>query len=195
MTKTKTATEVLSPRAFGAALGVTRQAVQEAIRSGRLSESLSKDERTGYWLIQAEKGRAEWEAWTNPDTRPKGKRPSGRPKSANKGTPSMFEQPEEKERRHEQLTHARASAERVALDAELKKLELETLRGNLVDRRQVQLEAFRLARLVRDRIQAVPDRLAAKLASMDKPAQVHETLAAELARALEALEGTGEEKP
>jgi hypothetical protein len=182
-------TEVLSPRAFGAALGVTRQAVQWAIKTGRLKDAVGKDERTGYWRIDLEKGRDEWEAWTNPDNRPKGrKKPSGRPPVAASATPSLFETAEDKDRKKELVTHARASTERVQLDAELKRFELETLRGNLVDRREVQKEAFRLARLVRDRLQAVPDRLAASLAALDKPAQVHEVLASEIAQALQALD-------
>lgn len=187
-------TQLLSPRAFGEAVGVTRQAVQKAIRSGRLKDSLSKDEHTGHHRIELDRGRSEWEAWADPSMRPKGRKPPGRPPKASKATPSMFETENDRERKVEQLSHARASAERVALDAELKRLELDTLRGHLVDKRDVQREAFRLARALRDRLQAIPDRLAATLAALDKPAQVHETLAAEIAQALEALDRKDEEE-
>lgn len=180
----------LSPRAFGAALGVSRQAVQQAIASGRLRDSLGKDERTGWTRIDLEQGRREWRAWTDPDKSRNGKKPAGRPAAASKGTPSLFA--EEREHKREQITHARASAERVSLDAELKRLELETLRGNLVDRREVQKEAFKLARILRERLQAIPDRIAAKLAALEKPALVHELLAGEIALALESLERRAE---
>lgn len=181
----------LSPRAFGEALGVSRQAVQQAITSGRLKDSLGKDERTGWTRIDLEKGRREWRAWTDPDKSRNGK-PAGRPTAASKGTPSLFA--EEREHKREQITHARASAERVALDAELKRLELDTLRGNLVDRREVQKEAFKLARILRERLQAIPDRVAAKVAALEKPALVHELLAGEIALALQSLENSEEEE-
>lgn len=185
--------QLLSPRAFGAAVGVTRQAVQEAIRTGRLKESLSKDERTGYHRIELARGRSEWEAWADPGKRPKGRKPPGRPPKATKGTPSMFDTQNERERKVEQLSHARASAERVQVDAELKRLELDERRGHLVDKRDVQREAYRLARALRDRLQAIPDRIAATLAALDKPGQVHEALAAEIAEALAGLDRKDED--
>lgn len=192
--KTAAPSQLLSPRAFGAALGVKRQAVQQAIQAGRLREAVTRDERTGFWRIDLEKGRAEWEAWADPAKRPKGRKPAGRPAQASRGTPSLFERetPDDRARKRELVTHARASTERTMLDAELKRIELEQLRGNLVDRREVQKEGFRLARLVRDRLQAIPDRVAASVAAMDKPAQVHEVLAAEIAKALESLNGEEE---
>lgn len=180
--------QLLSPRAFGEAVGVTRQAVQKAIRTGRLKAALSKDERTGHHLIELERGRSEWEAWADPSKRPKGRKPPGRPSKASKGTPSMFETPVDRERKVEQLSHARASAIRVGLEAELKQLELDQLRGYLIDKREVQREAFRLGRELRDRLQAIPDRLSTRLAALDKPAQIHETLAAEIAQALQLLD-------
>lgn len=186
--------QLLSPRAFGEAVGVTRQAVGKAIKTGRLKESLSKDEHTGHHRIDLERGRAEWEAWADPSMRPKGAKPRGRPSKASKGTPSMFESEGDRERRAGQITLARASAERVTIDAELKRFELEQLRGHLVDKRDVQREAFRLARALRDRLQAIPDRLAANLAALDKPAQVHEALAAEIAQALGALDRKEDEE-
>lgn len=189
MTKTA-APQLLSTRAFGEALGVSKQAVLKAIKTGRLSASLSKDEHTGFRRIDLVAGKNEWEAWTTPYMRAK-RKAAGRPSNAEKVTPSLFDsesdRTNERERKVEQLTHARASAERVALDAELKRIELDQLRGNIVDKREVQREAFRLARALRDRLQAIPDRIAATLAALDKPAQVHETLSSEIANALQSL--------
>lgn len=182
--------ELLSPRAFGEALGVTRQAVQKAIKVGRIAASLSKDERTGHHLIELQAGRQEWEAWADPAKRPKdgARKPSGRPAAAAQGTPSLFEKEQVRERLAGQITHARASAERTMIDAELMRMELDERRGRLIDRGEVQREAFRLGRLLRSRIQAIPDRIAATLAATDKVAQVHQLLAAEIANALEAFE-------
>lgn len=182
------ARELLSPRAFGEALGVTRQAVNKAIEAGRLKEAVTRDEKTGHKLVDLERGRREWEEWTDPAHKKRpGRKPSGRPSSASKGTPSLFETENDRARKVEQLTHARASAERISLDSQLKRLELERELGNSLDKAEVQRTAFAEGRLVRDRLQAIPDRISAQLAAMTEPAQVHECLASEIAKALEAL--------
>lgn len=182
------ARELLSQRAFGLAIGVSRQAVQKAIRSGRLRGSLREDERTGRTLIELTLGRSEWEAWTDPSKRNDSTK-GGRPTEAERTTGSLFGGAEELHARSVRTTLATTRTEQVALDVELRRLELERLRGNLVDKGEVQREAFRLGRLVRDRLQAIPDRIAATLAALDKPAQVHELLHVEISKALETLEG------
>lgn len=186
------ARELLSLRAFGAALGVSRQAVQQALKAGRLTPAAAERDDRGEWKVDLEKGRAEWEAWTDPSKR-RGKS-QGRPPSSTKNTPSMFESGATAEQAQQRMTHALASTRRVDLDAQLKELELEQLRGNLVDKREIQREAFRLGRLLRDRLQSIPDRVSAQAAALDKAAQVHELLSGEIARALEALEGLPDEE-
>jgi hypothetical protein len=179
--------ELLTPRAFGQALGVSRQAVQKAIKAGRLQASVRRDERTGRNLIELHAGRAEWEAWTDPTKRHEHAR-GGRPVEAEKGTPSMFDPAETARAAVVRTNLATTRTEQVQLDVELRRLELEQRRGNLVDRGEVQREAFRLARLVRDRLQAIPDRSSASLAALDNPGQVHQLLLEEITRALEALD-------
>jgi len=188
MSAARTATELLSPRAFGLALGVTRQAVMKAIVAGRLRASLSRCERTGRHLVDLELGRQEWRDWTDPAKQKDRAEPArgGRPKKGAAATPSMFD-PDSVKAQAVRTTLATTRTEQVALDVELKRLELAQRQGALVDRREVQREAFRLARAVRDRLQAIPDRIAANLAALEKPGQVHQALAEEIARALETL--------
>lgn len=85
------------------------------------------------------------------------------------------------------LTMERALLARVQRE----KLEIETakLRGQLVDVAEVEKEAFAVGRTTRDRILAIPDRLAAIMASTTDRAEAQRILAEELRRALESLAG------
>lgn len=78
---------------------------------------------------------------------------------------------------------------REAYAARLAKLEYERKAELLVEAAQVQAEAFGRARVVRDSILAVPQRVAAILAAETDPAKVQILLADELRKALENLAG------
>jgi hypothetical protein len=61
--------------------------------------------------------------------------------------------------------------------------------GKYVDADDVRVAAFNKARVVRDGLLNIPDRLSAVLATESDPARVHELLAAEIRTALEELSG------
>ena len=61
--------------------------------------------------------------------------------------------------------------------------------GRYVDADDVKATAFNKARVVRDGLLNIPDRLSAVLAAESDPAKVHELLAAEIRNALEDLSG------
>ena len=61
--------------------------------------------------------------------------------------------------------------------------------GRYVDADEVKAAAFNKARVVRDGLLNIPDRLSAVLAAENDPARVHELLAAEIRTALEELSG------
>jgi hypothetical protein len=61
--------------------------------------------------------------------------------------------------------------------------------GKYVDADDVKATAFNKARVVRDGLLNIPDRLSAVLAAESDPAKVHELLAAEIRNALEDLSG------
>ena len=159
----------------------------KAIQDGRLQRSVTLNERNGRRLIELHAGKLEWDAMTDPSARVRGDSKAGGRPSSDGPTPSLFD-PEEKQVREQRLTHAAASAERMQLDAELKRFDLELRRGSLVDRGEVQREAFRLARELRDTLQAIPDHVADVLAAEKDAAKVHATLSAEIATALSALD-------
>jgi hypothetical protein len=87
-----------------------------------------------------------------------------------------------------------ASARADAARAELLHLELDLKRGNLVRAEDVRKAAFDKARVARDRLMAIPDRLAPLLAAESDPRKVHALLASELHKVCAEL-AAGEDKP
>ena len=71
--------------------------------------------------------------------------------------------------------------------AEKARLEVKTMRSELVPAADVKAAAFKKGRTVRDSIMAIPDRLAAQLAGTTDPRQVHTLLSEELRVALRGL--------
>lgn len=76
---------------------------------------------------------------------------------------------------------------REAALAALAELELEERRGELVKVDQVEREAFAIARRVREAMTNIPDRLAAEVAALSKPSDVHALLTREIRAALQGL--------
>ena len=76
--------------------------------------------------------------------------------------------------------------------ARLARIEYEEKMKRLVPVAEVRSAAFRQARVVRDRLLAIPGRLAAELASLDDARRVESLLDAEIGQALEELAGSGD---
>lgn len=176
--------ETLSPKHYAETRGVSRQAVMKAIQTGRLKASLSKNEK-GWWRIDRAVADREWLEMTDPQKQEGGKAKAGGAPTKDP-TPSMFD-PGENAAKAARLTHAQASTDRIQVDAELKRLDLLERQGLLVDRRAVEREAYEMARVVRDCVLQVPERIAAELAGLKDPGELQRRLAEELAMALEGL--------
>lgn len=71
-----------------------------------------------------------------------------------------------------------------ACKAQLAEIELAEKIGNLVNKADVNKAAFNLARLTRDAMLGIPDRLAAELAGLTDPTTIHAKLLAEIRAAL-----------
>ena len=71
--------------------------------------------------------------------------------------------------------------------AKLLEIKAKVEAGKYIDADTVKTAAFNKARVVRDGLLNIPDRLAAVLAAENDPARVHELLAAEIRTALEEL--------
>ncbi len=88
------------------------------------------------------------------------------------------------------VSYAQARAVREAYRARREKLLYEELRGRLLDAGDVKAAAFNKARVVREALLNIPDRVSAVLAAESGEAKVRTLLVAEIREALEALTDT-----
>jgi hypothetical protein len=151
----------MTMRAYARRRGVALAAVQKAIASGRISTqpdgSIDPEIADVHW---AENTR--WGA-------------SNIMNGAQVGGDSSGRKPSE---------YAEARAERERYAAQLAKLKYEERAGGLVRSDQVQQALFKTFRDFRDRMQNIPDRLAATIAAETDPAVIHQILSAEIRTAL-----------
>ena len=152
---------------------------------GRLSTSCTKTD-TGRWLIDIAAADAEWAANTNSGTGAPAHRKNMEDVHRNPPEPDTSDEPGEESGR--KLSYAEARAERERFLAQLARLEYEEKSGALVEAEEVKREAFRLARVVRDGLLNLPDRVAAELAAETNQFVVHRRLTEELRKALEGLQ-------
>lgn len=163
---------------FAKICGVSTEAVSKAVRVGRLSKSVTWSKANKPRLIP-ELAEQEWAA--NTDSAQQRVRAVPPPKAP---------EPEVEKTAGEQrtATFQQARTLREAYMARLAKLEYEEKTGSLVRADAVKNEAFRIARVVRDGILNIPDRIAGDLAAEMDQFSIHQKLTAELRRALEGLD-------
>lgn len=78
-------------------------------------------------------------------------------------------------------------------EAKLKKLDYDKKTGKLVDADAVKKEHFRLARMVRDRILNIPNRVSDQLAALTDSHEIHMFLTKEMTEALQDLATNGKQ--
>ena len=153
---------------FAELIGVSRQAVLEAIKRGRLPKSASRVGKV--WQVDPELGRVEYRA--NVDM---GKRRNVKSDEPESGSESEY--PDFNESRAKREFHMAALAE----------MDVKEREGNLVNADQVRESAFKLARQTRDAMLNIPDRVSADLAAETDAFKVHARLTKEIREALSAL--------
>lgn len=84
-------------------------------------------------------------------------------------------------------TIAESRQRKEAADAELAEIKLSKEKGKLVDAEEVKTAAFKAARVVRDALLNIPDRVAAEIASESDQLKVHALLTQEIRRVLESI--------
>ena len=152
--------------------GTSHVAVLKAIESGRLTEPAVR-KVDGRWHIDATLADQQWAGNTDPrgalppppssiDTRQP--HPAG-------GGPSLAE----------------AKRARAVWQAERERIELQQLKGELVSTAEVKAEAFNVARVVRDNMLAIPDRVIPTLASMSDLRAMHQYLTEEIRTAIRSI--------
>lgn len=85
------------------------------------------------------------------------------------------------------MSYAQAKAYREAFTARQKELEFKIKSGQVIDKDKVEKAAFEVARIARETILGVPDKIAAELAAEPDVQKVHFILKTALAQALETL--------
>ena len=83
------------------------------------------------------------------------------------------------------LSYAQARTERERIKAKKEKVEYDLLIGKLVDSEEVRISAFNRARILRDAMFNIPDRISTILAAESNPRKVHQILLKEIRIALE----------
>jgi hypothetical protein len=85
------------------------------------------------------------------------------------------------------MTYAQAKAYRESFEARKKELDFNLKKGTLIEREEVEKAAFEAARITRESIMNVPDRISADLAAETDPGRVRSMLHDALAQALASL--------
>lgn len=174
--------KTVSLREFGRQSGVSGEAVRKAIASGRLSRSVVYDAK-GRPTVDPALAASEWESQTHPtkggkrgqaDEAPPPVTPTDDPRPTPGGAAATF---------------AQSRAIKEAYLARLAKLEFEEKSAALVKADMVKNEAFKVARLVRDAMLNIPDRVSSELAADTEPFVIHRKLTLEIRKALEGLGG------
>lgn len=169
----------VSFREYARQRGISAAAVSKAVKEGRLIHGVVLDD-AGKKCIDPDIADAEWAAMTD-NTRgaPSHAKPRGhgvstvvQPAAAVADEPPKFME---------------SKAKREAFMAELARLEYEEKSGKLVQVEDVKRESFRVARIVRDSMLNIPDRVAAELAAETDPFRVQQRLAQEIRLALTEL--------
>ena len=146
--------------------GQSRQAVERAIRDGRIS-------RTAEGKIDPEVADAEWDGSTLEQAAPVDG--SDAPASSAPRQPSEASQ------------YGKARAVRESYKAQREKLELQRLQGILHRKDECEQEAFRRSRQLRDRILGVPTRVAGQIAMETDPRKCEQIILGELRDAISAI--------
>lgn len=173
MTKTANRAEYAKLR------GVSRQAVAAAIKSGRITAAVLDDGTIDIALADKL-----WAENTNPVQGEHGhisKRKNKNEDELIEAARSVGVDP------LHPPTLAESKTLEAAYKARLAQIEYEQKSGQLVDAEGVKKEAFRVARITRDAMLAIPDRLSAELAGITEPFVIHQKLMAEIRSAIEEV--------
>jgi hypothetical protein len=152
--------------------GTSHVAVLKAIESGRLTEPAVR-KVDGRWHIDATLADQQWAGNTDPRgalSPPPAPIDTRQPHPAG-GGPSLAE----------------AKRARAVWQAERERIELQQLKGELVSTAEVKAEAFNVARVVRDNMLAIPDRVIPTLASMSDLRAMHQYLTEEIRTAIRSI--------
>jgi len=194
--------EYVTAKELSVRLGVSAEAVGQHIRAGRLKKSVKKTGtgRQTRYRIDYQAAVKELEANIDPQylvNKPTGggkkkkapakgaRKKAPAPKKAAKGrvkAPAKTAPAKPGEATASTFTEARTATEQYK--AKMRRLEYEKASGLLVEKAQVEKDAFDVARILRDSLMVIPDRVDAILAAETDQQAVNEILRKEIKAAL-----------
>lgn len=159
--------------------GVSRQAVDAAVKTGRIAAAVLPDGK-----LDIELADRLWAENTNPV---QGEHGHIR-KRKQKDTEELVEAAEAVGiNPNAPPPLAESKTLEAAYKARLAQIDYEERSGILIDAEKVKKEAFRTARITRDAMLAIPDRLSAELAGITEPFVIHQKLMTEIRAAIEEV--------
>jgi len=167
---------LISQAEYARRRGVTREAVRQAIKTGRISLLRGK--------IDPKSADRAWAANTHPPGKGGQNRGKRQPRAAKPGPKAALEPGVSPENGGATFASTRTRREQAL--AEMAELDLARRRGELVPAQEVRAAAFKSGRRVRDMVLALPDRLSPRLVGLDQFA-INVILTEELHRALKEI--------
>jgi hypothetical protein len=171
----------LSFAAYAKHRGVSPAAVTRAVQSGRIQAE--KDPATGRRVIDSDAADAAW-ASNSDESKAIGARAAG---AGAAGAAGAAGTPPGDSEATASASYTLSRAKRERFNAEFARLKYEQALGSLVLAADVRKQAFAAARVIREALLNLPDRLAAPLAGETDPRRVHQMLKTELTQILQEL--------
>lgn len=171
---------LLSFTAYAKRRGVSKAAVSKAIKDGRISVTV--DPKTGGRFIDPAVADQEWKANTVGGQK-SAAGVNGQNPEPNASTPPVDAPPD----KPKGPSYADSRAIREAYGARMAKIEFEEKMGSLIPAERARADSFKLARITRDAILAIPDKISHELAAETDSHTVHVTLTKALIEALDQL--------
>ncbi len=169
----KSQKKITSLRQFAKMVGVSHTAIEKAIKAGRIPKAaVYRDAAGKHKIYDVALAKKSFAANSDPA------------KVKVKPEPEAEEPPVDKAQAE---TYNKSRTIKEVYGARKAKLEYETMAGELVEKRKVKMEAFNVARKVRDAMLNIPSRMSAQLAAETDPHKVHTILEQEIVQALEEL--------
>lgn len=172
----------MSLRAYAKRIGVSVEAVSQAIKAGRLTKSVTRDSAGKPKIGNAELADKEWAANTD-QSKPRNAI-TGDPKHrrASKDEPMKPMANDGGDIGGKGPSYAQSRAIREAYMARLAKLEFDEKSGKTVSADAVRIAIFNTARKARDMLMAVPDRVAPLVVGQTDQHEIHRILMDEVRR-------------
>lgn len=186
----KKARPLLTMSAYAEHRGVSRRAVDKALRDGRISSAAAAKNDRGHWQIDAELADQEWDANSVGVGAPEAKRrQEERAAAVEEQARRLVFGPDviPVDENGHPLPRVLVQTMRDAVSVQRESIELATLRGELVPRADATRAFERLARDVTNGVLAIPARLASALSRETEEARCEILLEQALVQALRAL--------